>query len=300
MKIIRNIIENSKGNLKLLALSDLHIIDNQSLKKIKQLKKHLQNNKYDIICLVGDIIDSTNIFENKKIYNALLDFIKYLGEFTKTYIVYGSHDISFRDYKNNIWIEDYISFKKYFIDVVSKYKNIKILENESIDLNNKYTISGFNPSFKYAHSKNNYEILKKEGGYNFLKKIDKNKTNIFLCHYPNVVMNLVNENILNNFDISISGHNHNGMTQIKIFPFEKILNIFNQNNRGIITPTKSFKLKDTKLLRGNIKLNDRNALLINPSVTSLAKCTSILHYFDWIFYAGATEIIFNKAKSLDK
>jgi len=300
MKIIENSFENNKSNLKLLVLSDLHIIDKKSLKKINIIKKYLNKNKYDVICLVGDIIDSTNIFQNNEIYNKLLEFIKYLGSNSKTYIVYGSHDISLRDYKNNIWIEDYKTFKHKFIDIVSKYENVKILENEILDINKFYSISGYNPSFKYAYSKDSKNNLLQEGDFSYLKKLDKNKTNIFLCHYPNAVIELSNKNILNNIDVSISGHNHNGMVQIKIFPLEKLLNIFKQNNRGIITPTKSFKLKETSNLRGNIKLKNKNILIINPSVTSLAKCAGILHNFDCLFYVGGTKIDFNDLKALDK
>jgi len=294
MKIIKNnFYTDQNKSLKILVLSDLHIYNEKSIKILNNIKNYLNKNKYDVVCLVGDIIDSTNMLSfEKNTYEKLLEFIEYLGNYAKTYIVYGSHDISYRNYKKRKWEEDFKTFKSKFLNKISKYKGIKILENETMCIDDGYTISGFNPSFKYANTKNDEEIFIKEGGFEFLKKLNHNNTNIFLCHYPNVVMKLFDKGYLDNVDLSISGHNHNGMTQLKVFPLEKILNSLKQNNRGIITPSKSLRLNNTNILRGNVKLNNRTTLIINPSITSLAKCTGLLNNFNCLFYSGATEINF--------
>lgn len=301
MRIIKNnIITKQSDELKMLILSDLHIYNYKTIKKLNNIQKYLNANKYDIVCLVGDIIDSTNMLtlENDT-YEKLLDFIQYLGTYAKTFIVYGSHDISYRNYKKWIWECDFKTFKDKFLSKISKYKGVKVLENETVDLGNGYTISGFNPSFNYAYTKNFKKVLIDEGGYEFLNSLNPRNTNIFLCHYPNVITELSNTKYLNKVDIAVSGHNHNGMTQLKVFPLEKFLNFFKQNNRGIITPSKSFKLKDTIKVRGNIKINDKTTLIINPAVTSLANCTRFLKTFDCLFYSGATEIKFIPSKELD-
>jgi len=299
MKINKNIIfTKEKEKLNLFVLSDLHIYDNRSLKKLKKIKTFLNNKEYDVICLVGDIIDSTNILDkNNKIYQELINFIQFLGTKAKTYIVYGNHDVSSYNYKLRKRKDDINRFYDVLAKDLKSIKNIKLLDNQVVQLKEGYTISGFNPRINYDYKNGEDEFFYEN--IDFTKKINPKNFNILLCHYPNVINELINERKIKNIDVGISGHNHNGMTQLKFFPVETILNIFNQKNRGIITPKKSFKLSKTKFLRGKMKLNDKTTLIINPAVTSLSNCAGFLHKFDNLFYCGATEINFIPEKGLD-
>jgi len=137
---------------------------------------------------------------------------------------------------------------------------------------------------------NEKRLLREKDRYEFLANLSPDKTNTVLCHYPQAIMSLYNAGILKNANLSVTGHNHNGCTQFKFIPVEFFLNIFRQNNRGLITPGKSINLEDTKNLRGNIELGDNSMLLINPAFKTFAACTGKLEKLDWMFYRGYSEI----------
>ena len=294
MKIFSKYIHTKQNEgLKALVLSDLHIFDLKDMKKIEMIMTSLKSKVYDVIYLVGDIIDSTKaLLYDSQVYYDLLTFISYLGYVAPTYIVYGSHDISIYNIYCQKWIDDFFHFNSQFLEVVSGFRNINILENETKYLKYGYTISGFNPPLKYAYNKpdGDTDVLLEEGGFEFLNNLNPNNTNTFLCHYPAVITDLAKEGYLDTVDLGIAGHTHNGMTQFRFLPVELILNLFGQANRGIITAAKSFNLQNTKNLRGVSMLNDRCTLVINPAVTSLAACAGALRNLEGLFYAGATEI----------
>lgn len=292
------IFTNESQRLKVLVLSDLHIFSEKDIKNVEKLMEILKNNKYDAIYLVGDILDATNILYcwNGKITGRLLELMAFLGHVAPTYIVCGSHDQAYRTiFKRNSWMEDEETLQAEFLDKISGYHNINVLENETRVLKEGtgYTISGFSPSLSYAMNTpdGNEEILLKEKSkYEFLKKLNPNNTNTLLCHYPQAIMSLFNAGGVQNVNLSIAGHNHNGCTQFKFIPVEFVLNLFRQNNRGLITPGKSIKLKDTKDLRGIKELDNDSLLLINPAFKTFAACTGALEKIDWMFYKGFSEV----------
>lgn len=299
------IITKESEGLKVLVLSDLHIFTEKDLKQVENLMAKLKNNNYDAIYLVGDIIDSTNVLKlSKHISDRLLALIACLGYIAPTYIVYGSHDLAYRSIYNS-WLEDERTFHLKFLNKIASYQNINVLDNETKSLKEGtgYTISGYNPSLKYAIDTpdgNSSILLKEKEEYEFLTKLDPDKTNTVLCHYPEAIITLYNEGILKNADLSIGGHDHNGCTQFKFLPVELILNLFGQNNRGLITPGKSINLENTKNLRGVLDLDESSKLLINPAFKTFANCTGMLEKLDWLFYRGYSEIEYIPEKSLTR
>lgn len=284
--------KETKG-LKVLVLSDLHIFTEKDIKQVEKFLDKIKNNNYDAIYLVGDIIDSTNVLKLfDSVTGRLLELIAFLGHIAPTYIVYGSHDLAYRSIYNT-WLNDKSTFENEFLNKISGYHNINVLENETRSLKEGtgYTISGYNPTLVYALNTpdGNEKILLREK-CKFLTELSSDKTNTVLCHYPQAIMNLHKAGILKNANLSVTGHNHNGCTQFKFIPVEFFLDLFRQNNRGLITPGKSIKLEDTKNLRGNIELGDDSTLLINPAFKTLAACTGKLEKLDWMFYRGYSEI----------
>ena len=291
------IFTKETNGLKALVLSDLHIFNDKEIKSVEDKLITLKNNQYDVIYLVGDILDSTNIlYSSEYITGRLIELIAYLGHIAPTYIVYGSHDLAYYDFnQKDHWSPDEEKFKNSFLNLIVRYHNIHVLENETVflDKEKNYTLSGFNPSLAYALKTpdgNLRELMEEKEEYAFLKRLDPNKTNTLLCHYPNVIMSLEETGVLTSIDLSIAGHNHNGVTQIKFFPLEKILNALGETNRGIITPGKSLNFKETEKLRGVLSLSERNTLVINPAFKTFAASSGILEKIDGLFYRGYTEI----------
>lgn len=299
------IITKENQGLKVLVLSDLHIFTEKDIKQVELLMTKFKNNNYDAIYLVGDIVDSTNIFKlSEKVSGKLLELIAFLGHIAPTYIVYGSHDLAYYSIYHN-WIEDERTFKERFLDKIAGYQGINVLENETKYLKDGmgYTISGFNPSLRYAMDTpdgNSSILLKEVERYEFLTKLNPENTNTVLCHYPEAIMTLNETGLFNNVKLSVGGHDHNGCTQLKFIPIELILNLLRQKNRGIITPGKKVNLENTKYLRGIIRLSDTSELLINPAFKTFANCTGILEKLDWMFYRGYSEIEYVPEKSLTR
>ncbi len=295
--------------LKILIISDIHYFCQKDNGKLEEIFNELNSHNYDAVFLVGDIIDSTNVLRyDKNATNKLLDFIYVLGSIAPTYIAYGSHDLGY--YNNHIkdknkchWQKDELTFYEEFLNKVSGYKNVNIEENKTLNIKNEYTINIINPSLEYAmyEPDGNEEILIQElEKYKFLENLDSNFTNILLCHYPNTVISLYKLGMLDKVDLSISGHNHNGITQFKFIPLEFILNLIGCKNRGLITPGKSIALKDTKYCRGKIDFDKKSSLIINPSITTFANCSGILKNLDGLFYEGASVVEYIPEKTLSK
>lgn len=296
MKVFTQIINSNQEPLKALVLSDIHIYKASDEKMLNKIIYLVEKNRYDAIFIVGDIIDYTNILtNNKKIVDMIINFIQELGKRAKTYIVYGNHDCGYV-YKNN-WRYDIKTLEKKLSNNFRNMPNVWVLNNETQEIKEGYTISGYIPSKKYmqANAKENSEILYQElETLLFLKKLDPNKINTFLCHYPHVIEELNKLGYLNNIDVSIAGHNHNGVTQF--LPLELLLNLIGEKNRGLITPGKSMKLSHTKFLRGSKKLNERNTLVINPCVRTFGSTAHYLRHLDFLFYRGSSEIIYKKVR----
>jgi len=292
------IYTKQNNGLKALVLSDLHIFSKRDIPNIERIMDMLKKKQYDVVYIVGDIIDATNVLkEDSYITGRLLELFAFLGHIAPTYIVYGSHDLAYfskelEHQTGNPWIPDEITFKEKFIDKVAGYPNINVLDNETTKIAQAegYTISGVNPSLAYAMTTpdgNEELLLREKAKYGFLNDLDANKTNTLICHYPNAIETMHEIGLLENVDLSIAGHNHNGCTQFKILPVEKFFDLLGQKHRGLITPGKNLFPKD---VRGVKNLDSRNTLVINPSIKTFAACTGSLENLDSLFYKGFTEI----------
>ena len=295
MKINNYVIPTKQNDtLKVIVISDLHIFQVCDIKILEKIIIELKKENYDAIYLVGDIIDCTNILKsNSYVTDKILEFISFLGYIASTYIVHGNHDMLFYSQNRQPWSNDTETFISQFVNKISQYKNINILDNETLTIKDGYTISGITPPIEYILNSpdGDYTILEKEREkYNFLNNLSTDDTNTLLCHYPSAIFQMHQNNLLNKINVSVAGHNHNGITQLRVFPMEFLLDLIKQNNRGLIAPGKHL-FENTKYLRGNIKLDENNTLIINPAITSLSHSTG-LNSFNFLFYKGATQILY--------
>lgn len=271
-------------NLKIIVCSDIHIYYPKDIKKLIKISTFVKNHKnLDALFIVGDIFDESKVLKNNNITNKIISILKDLSKTVKIYICYGNHDIYYKNKKE--WLKNDI-FETKFINIIKNIDNIYVKDNIIYKLKERYTVSIINPKYE-----ENINASITNDKYTFLNKLDKNNTNLLLCHYPNVIISLIKNNVLTNIDLGISGHNHNGCTQLKIFPLEKILNKFRLYNQGLITPEKSFKFKNNKYDRGLTKINN-TSLIINPSYTTLSHASGIMQVLNPLFYSGVSIIEF--------
>ena len=293
MKLFYHDVETSSNkSLKAFVISDIHYYSLKDNFKLNAIIKELDKFNYDIVYLLGDIIDATNVLDNKEAFESLLLFLKILGNYAPTYIAFGSHDLVYFSPKEDIPFISDTKFKEELLNLSIKYSNLILEDNKFLELPNGDDIVIINPNFLNYKDKFDDTKLNKQN-YSYLKNSNPHKTTTLLCHYPNTLFTLNKYGLLDNINLCIAGHNHNGMTQFKVFPLESILNLIGQDNRGIITPSRSISLKDTKYLRGEISLNNQTDLIITPAITSLASLTG-LNTFDKLFYKGANVINYTK------
>lgn len=302
MKILEYKLPSTKSSKKrILTISDLHVDNENDLLKLSRIVNSIASSEvqYDAIIIAGDIIDSTNVLRrNKNVTENLIRFMEYLGSIAPVYIAYASHDLAFYSEKIKVvtgqpWCSDESVFKMYFLERIAGYHNINLLSNGTDDLGDGYTLSIFNPSLEYAMLKpdGDDEVLFRESEkFKFLEILSPNNMNIIACHYPNALISLYQKGYLTNIDLGIAGHNHSCVTQFA--PLELALKIINRPNQGLITPGKSIDIDNTKYSRDLISLDDRTNLIINPSITTFAKCSGVLNNLDGLFYEGASDIEF--------
>lgn len=179
-------------NFRIILLSDSHVgttFDGDGF------YKHMENISKidsDILVVIGDFVDDDTKKED------MIKSCKALALAKPTYgvyFVYGNHD---KGYFNKR------SFTAQDLKNELEKNNIKILEDEIIDLNNKnITIIGR----KDKSDKTRKDIK------DLVKDIDKNKYIISLNHQPNDY-----DNEMNNVDLVLSGHSHGG----QMFPLAYI------------------------------------------------------------------------------
>lgn len=278
-------------------ISDLHYSSQNDDKKLSQILSIVKKNHYDGVFIVGDILDFTNILrESYEKRENLYQFFKELGSLTPTYIVSGNHDISYygKTTKEKSF-DDTGTFKSQFIDKISCFSGIKVLENETVKLTKKgYTLSSIVLPYEYISllEDNVSKVLEKiSKNLEHLRRLEPNDENILLCHYPEIILALKDSKELKNVHLSIAGHTHSGVTQF--YPLELFLNAIDEKNRGLITPNKTLFFmsnKKTKYLRGIVDLSANSSLLINPAITTLSSVAGVVSHLDLFFYSASSEI----------
>lgn len=236
MKIINSFYNiDNRFNKSIVLISDLHyesksdiIILNKVLDNIKQLKPNY-------ICIPGDIIDNSNIKDEKDFIN----WLKKLSNISKVIISLGNHEFRIKKSK------EIYSLNSLLLNKIKKIKNIYLLDNENIIIDNINFIGLTIPMECYKDKNKINEFC------NCLNKIKTYKKyyNILLCHSP---INICNKEVLKNKDIDLvlCGHMHGGLVP------KFIRKIF--KHRGIIGP---YKTLFPKYAYGNIKINNTNIII---------------------------------------
>lgn len=307
MRFLNYKIGTDKLPKRILVISDLHVAEEKDILKLKRILNILEEKSgiYDAIIVDGDILDATNVLrENEKVSLELLFFMKSLGFIAPTYVTYASHDMAYYNAKTSLnqpWVSDAEIFKTNFLDKLAGAYRINVGSNQTYSMGEEYTISLVDPSLDYAMLRpdGDPEVLLRElESCSFLKNLNANNINILACHYHNFILGLQKFGYLKNVDLGIAGHDHSGCTQF--LPLEYFLNMIGLRNYGLITPGKSINPNDTKYSRGFVELDDRTKLIINPAITTFAKCTGGLQKLDSLFYEGASDIEFVAEENLER
>ena len=285
------VITSNKINpdIKIGVFSDLHLSRIFRKKKLDLIRENLKINNPDYICILGDIIDMTNIFDTDKNLDEALIFFNDIGKIAPVYISLGNHDFS--RLENGKWRFDYNEewFKR-----LDNIDNIILLDNAIVE-NDEIRFIGFTSSLQYYfNSKEEDENMLIEEFNKNIPEIKNDKLNILLCHSP---MCILNDNVINNIQslknirLILAGHMHNGMV-----PYS--LNRFIKNNIGLIAPQKTLFPDNARGIKEvNIDGNDIS-MVISGGITKIQESApKILHFVD-NFYSPQIDYIEVKTKKL--
>ncbi len=265
---------------KLALISDIHFNDKFNRKIFAKIIKQISNNKPDYITITGDILDTSNTSN----LDDLRDFLENLSKISTTLVVIGNHDEKAGSMHN--WT--YEKNEK-LIKILSSIENLYYL-NDTTYTKDNITFYGFNLSYNY------YEV-KKETYESFCEEIKDLKCNInqkdyniTLFHSPINIYNFIKENKkhnLNNSDLILSGHMHNGCLPFIIsHPLNKIF----KTTRSIISPTRKLF---PKYAQGR---NYERDGYIYQGIMKLSHSTKILNKLDFIFQKKVQFIIIKPNK----
>lgn len=263
-----------KTETKIALISDIHFSSKIKDKVLEETITNIKFNKPNLICVVGDTLDSNNEANNNQVVNKMKKFFKELSSIAPTIIGYGNHDIMYL--KKHKEIE---GNKKILKDILKDIPNCTLLDNNSTNILgiNFYEL---NLPFDYYYNKKrkeNIEILKEE--FNKIKIKNINEFNILLIHSPLLIHKLKNIK----FDLILSGHTHNGL-------FPSFLEDKFKNNYGIINP---YKKLFSNYCRG--KLNYGNTIhIISGGITKLSSISKIFSKFNFLFKSHIEYITLKK------
>ncbi len=270
IKITNTTIHTNKviKDTKILVISDIHYMGIKDNNKLDKLYDTLNNYKVDYICIVGDLVDNKKI-EAKEYF---INWLKRLSKISTIIISLGNHDI--RLYGKKKKYSKYYDYE--FYNKINKLNNVYLLNNNSKIINDIY-FYGYTQSFEYYYDNKleDVNLMKLEIDKYDVSNTPKNKFNILLMHSPIHVDNKDIKSKLDNYDLILSGHMHNGV----VLP---IIDEIFKNNRGIIAPNKRLFPKNA---RGIIK--DNNIIVISSGITKIAK----YRFLDLFFPIGINYIV---------
>lgn len=202
-------------NRNLAIMSDIHYHPCVDKDLYRLLVIYAERTKPNYIIMPGDMIETNSFieFDKERIFFEWL--IKSLAEICPVIMVPGNHEI------HNLEVKTFFSKSSskestmgmFFLESLSRYKNIHFLDNKQINLNG-INFFGFSPSIDtYLRVDKKTMDHWKELYYKANFKINPNEYNVLLIHNSYPLTKTVNSNDINDlkyYDLTISGHWHDG------------------------------------------------------------------------------------------
>lgn len=266
-------------DLKLALISDIHYYPNYNQKILNRILKQIKNNKPDYICIAGDILDTTKCPELSQLFN----WLEQLSQISPIIAVLGNHD----EKCGSMWNWTHQK-NELLLEGLKKIKNFNLLDNNILTFNN-ISFYGFNATYKYYEKDNesfeSFEEEMKDKNPNF----NKDNYNITLFHSPINIYNYIAKypkHPLNDTDLILSGHMHNGCIPYFITnPFNKLF----KSSISLINPLRQFFRPYSQ---GRIyKIKDG---YIYEGINKFSHSTKLFHKLDFIYQKNVQFITIKK------
>lgn len=224
MRIVNYAVEHTQ-DIDILHFSDLHISPFFYDLKLTEICTLAQEKRPNYICITGDLIDYATILESKKYREKIELFFKRLGSIAPVLYILGNHEV-FRyeeQQPTHIYHEDW------FFNL-NKISNVTFLNQTSYEDDKLYCYGlTLNPEM-YQKEERIPPILPKE------VPVVNGKLKLLLCHSSfYLARKEYREKFpwLQDFDLILSGHKHNGLLPTCLEPFFK-------PGYGLLSPSKQF------------------------------------------------------------
>ena len=285
VKIKEDIIYNNRAKKDIIIAhtADIHFNENTSKKDLDKLYVTIKNIKPDYLMITGDIVDIAEITRNYDKIKELVTVLANIGKLTKVLISIGNHDV--------LCNSDYSFFRK-----LDDLYNIYVLDNKCYEDEYIY-VAGFTLPMEYYY--NIYKQENEEVLINYLdlridltKNLPINKPKVALIHSP---IRLTNDEVikrLNNYDLILCGHTHNGMVP-------DFLDSLFKDNMGLFAPNKKLfpEIAKGKIIK-NIGKKEIN-IIINGGYTKISKKSGkMLSYFNFIYNKSVNKILIKKKRGI--
>lgn len=266
-----------KEDIRIASLGDIHISRLTGTRDIFNILDSLYELDPDYICMLGDLIDSPTSLEDDKKLKELETLLSNSTTIAPTFLVLGNHDFITNRANNIIDMTDETDIWK----ELTARANAHLL-NDELYTDNNIAIAGYKQKLdaymnlynkRREDSKAFFEDFRDKK--NLYEDLPKDLPKVLITHSPETIIGLEDKEILNGYDLIITGHYHNGCVPAIID------NIF-PKNAGLITPQKRLFPKNA---RGIIKLNNGIVMIYNGGWTKIAESApKILHRYDSMFY----------------
>lgn len=200
----------SRDSLRVALVADSHLGATLDGEKFTNEMNRISETAPDVVIVAGDFVDDGSLKED------MIASCKALGNInTKygVYFVFGNHDKGYGNYRN---------FDENDLREELEKNNVKILEDESVLVDNSFYIVGRQDRTE-ADRKSAEELT---------KDLDKSKYTIMADHQPNDYANEVKAGV----DLILSGHTHGG----HLFPLGPIGLLLKANDRIYGTETREY------------------------------------------------------------
>ena len=275
------IYNNTKKEIVIAHISDIHFNKNTKVNKLNKIKDYLIKMKPDYLMITGDLLDEPSITKNSKKIKELVVFLTDIAVHTKIIIGIGNHDVISR---NDIK----------FFDKLDDLNNIYVLNNKSYQDEFIY-VGGFTLPNEYYYNVTKNEMTEVllnllSDNDNIVSKLPKDLPKIALIHSP---IKLTESSVLDKlkeYDLILCGHTHDGMVP-------EFLKFIFKDNSGIIAPNKKFF---PKIAKGKIekKINDKKiTIVICGGITKLGlRSGHIFAKLNFVYSMSINKIIIKKGR----
>jgi len=258
-------------DIKILSVGDIHLSKNVDLFNVDKLLKLIDSIKPDYIMILGDTIDTPKELSYSNRLLELDVLINNCNNIGKTFIILGNHDYYY-DRENDlmtispVWYK-YQSLINTHLLMDQSYTDDNIFVGGYLQKGNAYFKDGTNreDDLAFYNDLSNRDIL--------VNNLPSDKYKIFLNHSPEPIQSKINQELLKDYNLIITGHYHNGVVP-------NILEGILSKNKGLLTPRRYILPSEA---RGIIRLHKGTYLIYNGGWTKIPNTAKSLSSFDKYF-----------------